>query len=245
MIRLQVLGSIDLAGADAKARALLRQPRRLALLTYLVLESRSQCVYRDQVIGMFWPEHDEPRARRALNQALYVIRRSLGETHVRRVGAEGIAPDERLWCDAVAFEDACQRGALRDALALYRGELLEGIHPAGVAAEFEHWLEARRASLRRGAGKAAEQLAAEEERAGQNAAAIPLLQRAAALAPLEEPPVRRLMKLFVRRGDHVAALEVYSRYERRLQRELGLRPSRGARLAAEEIRDDRGVSLGG
>lgn len=47
---------------------------------------------------------------------------------------------EEVWCDAVEFERALDTGRAADALALYRGDLLDGLY-VDNAPEFEHWVE--------------------------------------------------------------------------------------------------------
>src|SRR3954462_1783151 len=80
MLRLRVLGGIDLDGPDGiEVRAILSQPKRLALLVHLALATPRGFHRRDRLLALFWPELDASRARNALSQALYVLRRSLGE----------------------------------------------------------------------------------------------------------------------------------------------------------------------
>ena len=66
--------------------AVLRQPKRLALLLYLTLASPRGLQRRDRLLALFWPEQEESRARNALSQALHVLRRGLGEEVLVRRG---------------------------------------------------------------------------------------------------------------------------------------------------------------
>ena len=50
------------------------QPKRLALLVYLVLSSPQFC-RRDTLVALFWPELDHAHARGALRQAVRGLRR--------------------------------------------------------------------------------------------------------------------------------------------------------------------------
>ena len=129
---------------DATGRevsTVLRQPKRLALLACLAMHGRDGFLRRDTLLGMFWPALDQEHARVALRRALYFLRRALGEAVVTGRGEEeiGVAGGE-LWCDAVAFEAALERGDPAGALALYRGPLLDGLYVAG-AAEAERWFD--------------------------------------------------------------------------------------------------------
>src|SRR2546426_973932 len=77
LIELRTLGELELKGSDHRElRAILAQPKRLALLTYLAVSTRWQ--RRDSVVALFWPELDTDHARGALRQALRFIRRQLG-----------------------------------------------------------------------------------------------------------------------------------------------------------------------
>ena len=65
MIHLRILGSPlleDSNGGDASG--LLSQPKRLALLAFLAAGGR-HLVARDKVLGAFWGEQPEERARHA------------------------------------------------------------------------------------------------------------------------------------------------------------------------------------
>ena len=66
----------------------------------------------------------------ALRQALRFLRRELGAGAVVTRGDEDVGVDPgRLWCDAVAFEEACTSDPAM-AAELYRGDLLVGGTPA-------------------------------------------------------------------------------------------------------------------
>src|SRR5215472_6672419 len=78
VIRLRVLGPIELLDAQGnELRAILAQPKRLALLVYLAAGSGG-FHRRDTLLGLFWPELDERRGRDALNQAIRFLRKELG-----------------------------------------------------------------------------------------------------------------------------------------------------------------------
>ena len=65
--RLRTLGCVELNDADGKQiLQVLRQPKRLALLTYLALARPYGFQRRDRILLLFWPDSDEERARAAL-----------------------------------------------------------------------------------------------------------------------------------------------------------------------------------
>src|SRR5215213_3662008 len=141
MLRLQTLGTLDLRDADGvEIHAVLAQPRRLALLLYLAIAAPPGFHRRDKLLAMFWPEADTERARASLNRAIYFLRRELGQGVVISRG-DGVGLDrERVRCDVTTFDESLERGQLREALELYRGDLLPGFFSSN-APGFEEWLE--------------------------------------------------------------------------------------------------------
>jgi DNA-binding SARP family transcriptional activator len=111
MIRLQLLGPVGLWGSDGlEIRPALQQPKRLALLVYLVLAPRSGFCRRDTLLGLFWPEVDQEHARNALRQAIHFLRAALGSNVILGRGDElGIAPGA-LTCDVLAFRRLAEAG---------------------------------------------------------------------------------------------------------------------------------------
>src|SRR5690606_14570635 len=108
IVRFRTLGGIDLRRNEGgEIRGVLRQPKRLALLAYLTLVTPRGFHRRDVLLAMFWPEQTQAAARHALRNALYNLRRHLGESVIANRGADevGIA-ESALWCDALAFERA-------------------------------------------------------------------------------------------------------------------------------------------
>ncbi|MFL5579888.1 MAG: BTAD domain-containing putative transcriptional regulator [Gemmatimonadaceae bacterium] len=145
-----------------------------------------------------------------------------------------------VWCDVRAFEHALDAGHLDEALALYRGELLEGFHVAGVAPELAHWLDAERARLRAHAVRAASTLAERAERDGNQPLAVQRLRDVLRLDPGAEGALRRLMPLLDRMGDRAGALRAYDDFVRRLAAEVEAEPTPETAALAERIRAGRG-----
>ena len=75
MIELRTFGTLDLRGSDGREfRAVLAQPKRLALLAYLAAAApgapgASTFHRRDTLLALFWPDQDVTRARAALSRA--------------------------------------------------------------------------------------------------------------------------------------------------------------------------------
>lgn len=126
MLRLTTLRRVKLTGAGDPSvpHPILGRPKRLALLAHPAVAYPGSVAFRDGLLTLLWPEHDEPRARRALRQTLYHLRRELGDdVIVGGPGWVGVDPD-RLWCDAVAFGRAIVEDRLEAALELCSGEFM-------------------------------------------------------------------------------------------------------------------------
>jgi serine/threonine-protein kinase len=192
MIRFDLLGEIRLRAPDGQeVDALLRQPKRLALLAYLASPAPGTWHRRDLLTAIFWPDLDTARARSSLRNALYTLRQTLGDAVVLSRGDEEVAIDpSRLTTDVADVWSALHEGCGETALSLYRGELLPGVFPPGSDG-FERWLEEERARLRREVAAAGAEWATALEREHRLADALapqvcPLL-----LEPALEPVAAR------------------------------------------------------
>src|SRR5688572_583312 len=225
MISLQTLGGLDLRRDGAELRAVLSQPKRLAVLIYLATASPRGFHARDTLLSLFWPEADSERARNALRQTLHFLRRELGDGVLVGRGDREVGVDpEQLVCDAAAFDRAVESGDREQALALYRGDFLPGFFVQD-APDAERWIEAERTRRRRVAVETAWRLSEEQEKRGDLPAAARSARRAAALEPTDEPALRRLLGVLDRAGEPAAALEAYFDFAKRVKAEFGIAPS--------------------
>ncbi len=210
----------------AEVRAVLTQPKRLALLAYLATVSPGAFHRRDALLALFWPDFTERQARLSLRQALHHLRHALGASVIaNRGGSElGLSPDA-LWCDTVAFRRALRDGELTRALDLYRGDLLEAFSVHGISLELERWLEEERLKLRTLAFGAASTMAERAANEGDLVVGIQWARRALALSPGDESALRRLVALLERCGDRAGALRTGELFARRLREELDADPS--------------------
>jgi DNA-binding SARP family transcriptional activator len=235
MLQLRTLGTLDLRDASGRElRAVLQQPKRLGLMAYLAIAVSDRFVRRDVLLGLFWPELDQEHARAALRRALYFLRQALGDGVIEARGDEEVrlSPGS-VWCDAVEFERALDRGEAEAALALFRGPLLEGFYIAG-APEAERWLDQARTHLTEEAARSAWALA---EAPGTPATtAAEWARRALALTPDDEGAIGRLLVLLDRIGDRLGALRAYDEYARRLGLDLEVEPSPALARLADTIR---------
>ena len=146
-IRLTLLGQVDLSDdSGRRIQSVLSQPKRVALLAYVAMAGRGRFVRRDELTAVFWPRRNDDRARKALRDALYFLRRALGDDVLLTPGDEVGLDWDRFECDAVELLEAVEAGDEERAREVYGGELLPGFHVSG-ARPFEEWVEGVRTRL--------------------------------------------------------------------------------------------------
>jgi DNA-binding SARP family transcriptional activator len=242
VIDFRVLGNLELKRPEGEEiLSVLSQPKRVALLAYLALATAQGFRRRDTIIGLFWSEMDQERARGALRKSLYFLRKSMGEEVLRGRGDEELALDwSEITCDAVEFESAVTTGNLERALELYRGDLLDGVFLSGCP-EFEKWLDGERERLREMAAGAAWDLANRYLALGRITEGERMAQRALGLVPTDENEVQGFIRALSDAGDRAAAVRFYEKFARELEESLELRPGSETRALAEEIRNTLGT----
>ncbi|MFL5537870.1 MAG: BTAD domain-containing putative transcriptional regulator, partial [Longimicrobiaceae bacterium] len=198
---------------------------------------------RDTLLGMFWPELPEERARNALRQALHQLRTVCGDGAIVTQGMHevGIAP-ARLHCDAHEIDVAAARGDAAAVAAAYGGDLLPGLYAAG-AGEWEDWLARERMRLRALAADAGRTLAHATRDADDLAGAARWARWTCALDPLDEAQVRWAMEMLMDCGLRGAALELFEQHAAQMRRELGAEPADDVAALAEAARS-AGASAG-
>ena len=237
MIELRTLGALDLRDADGdQCRQLLANPKRLGVLVYLTLATPRGSHRRDTLLGLFWPEVDQDKARHALRQTIHYLRSTLGADVLTSQGDGAIGVDPaRLSCDAIAFEATLDAGQPAAALELYAGDLLPGFFLAHLT-EFERWLESERDRLRRRAATAAWQLADGSLSRHEPGVAEHWARQAVAFSREDEGAVRKLITLLDRTGNRAGALRVYDEFAARLEEEFSAEPSAETRVLVAALR---------
>ena len=241
VIRLRLLGGVEITACDSgRERRFVLAPKPLALLAYLAIaQAEGRTVSRDALVALFWPDLSSTGARAALRQALFQLRRGVGESVLdadRNMIA--LAP-EAISSDVVDFEGCLARGDRAAAMEIYRGPLLRGFFIDGTSCELEHWVEDARARLARKAFLACSTLADEAAQSRNGIAAAEWARMAASLAPDNEIAVRRLIEILDTFGDRAGALRVADDLVRWLADEFGAAPSAETRalIAAVRARD--------
>jgi DNA-binding SARP family transcriptional activator/Tfp pilus assembly protein PilF len=235
MIELRVLGTLALQSLDRGASAAgVTQPKRLALLLYLALAEPSGQHSRDSLMALLWPEADDESARRSLRNTLYGLRQALGDGAIMSHGEGYIELDpSAIRCDALLVRELLAAQRWNDALAAWAGDLAPGFHLAG-APEFDRWLDAQRAALRRAVADAGWRRVDEMERDGKPEVGE-TARRAWAIDPTNEAGARRLMQLLDGTAGHASALRAYDDLADYLRREYDTAPSAETRAVADRL----------
>jgi DNA-binding SARP family transcriptional activator len=239
LIRLSVLGTLR-AERDQQGGAddLISQPKAVALLVYLALARPSGFHQRDRLVGLFWPELDQEHARASLRKLLQRLRRLAGEDVIETRGAESIAVNpQSVWCDAIEMQKAIAEDRLREALDLYRGELLPGFFIPGCG-DFDHWLEEERAFYGERAVWTAWELVQRYVHHQELTNASQLARVVARLAPTDERMLRRVVTMLAKLGDRAGAMQIYSRFSERLWKDLETKPSAETVQLVERIQNN-------
>ncbi|MEZ4585327.1 MAG: BTAD domain-containing putative transcriptional regulator [Gemmatimonadales bacterium] len=226
--------SLDAPGAPDEPPAAHRQ--KLALLAVLALADRP--LSRDALIGLFWADQDERRARHSLSNALSSLRKVLGPTAIRRHRDEvALEPGLPLEVDAVELAGSAAAGDWAGVVGRYRGPFLGGVFVGGTA-EFEHWADGHRSRLEGLFLEAAAHQAKALAAAGDWDRAAQLSRRWLEAAPLSTEAAGLLLDGLTaagtRDGDQ-RALEAYDRLVTLLGEQYGRRPDRAITARAQAI----------
>ncbi|WP_328972881.1 AfsR/SARP family transcriptional regulator [Streptomyces sp. NBC_00239] len=230
----RLLGSV--AVATESGDLLLGPAKRRSLLAALLLRPNHP-VSVDQLTTSLWDEEPPARARSVIQGHVSRLRTLLDSADAEMYGVElttqGAAYTLRMpetLLDAHRFEELVtlareQRSAAdtvamyREALALWQGPALTGVHPSPPLQAAAHALEELRLS-------AVEQLAAGYGRLGEHSRAAAVLRAEASAHPLRESLSAALVTALRRAGRRSEALDWFHRTRRLLADELGVDPGR-------------------
>jgi DNA-binding SARP family transcriptional activator len=195
----------------------------MALLA-LIASAPGGAITRDRLLGILWPDRDERTARHLLADSLYVLRRTLGDAAiVATADSVRLSPD-LVWTDVVEFRRALDDERWSDAVALYRGDFLDGFYVRN-AVDFDQWAGSERARLNALATRAASAQVSALESAGRIAEAVVAAERAIEVAPYDEAIFRDLIRLLNLTENRTRAAAAARGFIERLALDLGGAPS--------------------
>lgn len=231
---LKLFGAVSLKGEQGPLSGRAVQRHRLAVLAMLAV-SRPGSLTRDKLMACLWPERDAEHARGLLNQAVHVLRQSLGAEAILSAGEELQLNPALVSCDVVRFREAVATGQLKPAVALYTGPLLDGFF-LSEAPEFERWVEQERDRLAAAYAGVLESLA-EQAGTGKNwRGAVEWWNLRAKHDPYDSRVAVRLMLALDASGNRAGALSHALSHQRLLQQELGIEPSPEVEALAARLR---------
>ena len=242
-----LLGGFRVAGPTATDVLHFERKKTRALLSMLALDP-GQVLPRGKIAALLWPDHDDEAARHALRQCLLDLRHVLATVSQDALRVEGdliYLEPSTVVVDVARFERHVAQGtaeALQEAVALYRGDLLEGFSIPEES--FEDWLRAERERLRTLAVGAMKRLLGCHERENAPDAAVAVAVRLLALEPFDEAVHRALMRLYAASGRRSAALRQYEECVDLLGRELGAEPEAATRELYRRLLSERSTPAG-
>ena len=225
--------TIRLFGApevEAHGRPLaLKNQKARALLFYLAVSGQPHT--RNHLATLLWSEFPANSARRSLRAALFQLRRALQAANVAQLlssEADLVRLDQaEIECDVIHFSRLlaeASEAALVEAIALYRGPLLEGFSLPD-APLLDEWVRLEDERLTQAYLSALERLANLAEAQQSWSTAIGYLQRLVQTDPLAEQAHRQLIRLYLQTGTISQALRQYQQFEAELQQKFGLVPA--------------------
>lgn len=209
----------------------------LGLLAYLILYRR-RTHKRELLSEIFWGDKNTDRSRGSLNTALWQLRNNLEPSgiprgtflinnHLNEIGFNEASP---FWLDVAVFDECVDKFVhsqpnfpriedlqnLENAVALYRGDLLEGFYDDWALREREH--------LRMRYLAALTYLMEFYYRQSNIEKSLSYGQKILEIDPLREEIHRRMMKMYLEAGHRVRAVRQYEICKHALSHELHIEP---------------------
>jgi DNA-binding SARP family transcriptional activator len=219
-----------------------------ALLAYLLLH-RHRTHSREVLVGVFWAECSPEKARRALNTAVWRLKKVVepsgipGGTYLisTHPGELGFNRQSQYWLDAEVFEQEANNllafpsqevneanvHNLERVLELYGGELLEGF--------YDDWALRERERLRGLYLRSLTYLVQYHRFQKSYEKATAYGQKILDLDPIREDIHRDLMRLYLESGQRALAARQYGICQLTLAKELGVLPMEETRLLYAKI----------
>lgn len=225
------------------------------LFCYLLLH-RDRPHLREKLTCLLWPDSDSSQAKQYLRRTLWQLHSALeeGPGHAEQlIALEGdwvqLNPAAGCWSDADQLEAAYAQVAdvpgrhldperatlLRQAAALYRGDLLEDW--------YQDWCVLKREQFQNLYLALLDKLMGYCEAHGEYEKGAAYGIQMLGLEIASERTYRRLMRLRYLAGDRTGALREYQRCAAALQREFGVTPARSTVQIYEQILNDEPLPL--
>jgi len=230
MYHLNLFGEFELNLADGKSVKVATRHAQLLLAYFLLNQDRS--LAREKLVDLLWPDAAEAKGKQSLRQTLYVLRK-IFEKEPEHKGRYFIADKQNIRfengssfeVDAVEFDAKIAQATsnpaeaqkyLEDAIAFYKGDLLQGC--------YKDWAFELQEYYRTQFLHAINQLVQVYAQNQQLSKAIDVAKRSLNIDALQEKIHRNLMQLYLTNGNRTAALKQYQECESILSSELEMEP---------------------
>ena len=232
--RLCLLGRFELIGPDGPVD--LPHKKLAGLLAYLACTAPTP-QHREKLATLLWGSHFDAQARQNLRQALFRLRRVLGQDVLLSDGEDvSLTPDD-IACDATQLEVLVGQGtrtALTEAVELYKSRLLVDI---GIPEQaWSEWLDTERMRLEGLALDAMVKLGDLELQAGSSEQALAVANRAISINNLREDAHRLAIRALAAAGRRADALKRYEHLVALLKSELDVEPDANTQALVRSLR---------
>jgi class 3 adenylate cyclase/DNA-binding SARP family transcriptional activator len=231
---LSLLGGFELTGPDGVVD--LPSKKLAGLLAYLACTA-PQPQPRERLSALLWGSHFDAQAKQNLRQALFRLRKVLGQDALESDGEVVSLNAAAVLCDVSRFEALVREGS-RDARSaaadLYRGRLIDDVTVSEEG--WNEWLTGERERLLELALGAMIGLGEQELTAGRAEHALKAGQRAIALNSMREDAHRLIVQALAATGRKAEALKHYQDLVALLKRELNTEPDAATKSLVAELR---------
>lgn len=250
-LHISLFGSVQVSHSDPALRTGKLTNTLQGLLAFLLLE-RQRLHSREALASRFWSGYDLPHARNCLNTALWRLRQVLepdgieSGTYLLRNhrGDIGFNRESQHWLDVQVFEEqitgalrlppgearASQVNELQSAVALYTGDLLEGI--------YDDWALREREYLRRLYLNGLAYLMQYYKLHQIYDKSLSCGQLILDHDPLREEIHREMMRVYAESGQRSLALRQYESCRATLEVELNIGPMDETQLLYQQLQSD-------
>jgi TolB-like protein/DNA-binding SARP family transcriptional activator len=232
--RFSLLGRFELSGPDGPVD--LPNKKLAGLLAYLACTAPTP-QHREKLATLLWGSHFETQARQNLRQALFRLRRVLGQDVLHSDEEEVSLALGSIECDVARLETLMREGS-RDSLAaaavLYKGPLLADL--TVTEASWDEWVAGERRRLEGLALDTMVKLGELELKSGAPDLALAAASKAIAISNLREDAHRVEIRALAAAGRRADALKHYEDLAKQLKAELDVEPDALTKALALELR---------
>ncbi len=215
LLAIETFGTLKAHGSGGSR---ISAPRRLALLA-LLSAAGERGMSRDKLLLYLWPESPAEKAKHALEQLIYGVRRDVGDTVLSK-GNPLRLELSLVRCDLIEFAAALARSDFATAVRVYAGPFLDGFF-LNDSTEFDGWALTERARLAKAYGLALEHVARDCAAADDHRGALEHWHRYGALEPFDSRVALEYMRALAATGNPAGALQHAERHGALLRSELG------------------------